>query len=204
MKINAKLILLAMVALILNACAASVADFSINTERTEVGPAPADKAQIVFLRVSFVAGAYPADIFEIENGDLSYVGKVRMSRKLIHQTSPGKKVYMGHGLAADFMYAEVEAGKTYYVLIRPNWGSGAMIPTPIKRDGTTNYHTGMPEFQKWLDQTRVTEMKTAEANAWMEANKAQFEEIYNTYWAKFQSKSDEQKKTRTLMPSDGK
>lgn len=203
MKQNIKPVMLAMVALILNACAASVADFTINTEKTEVGPAPADKAQIVFLRVSFVAGAYPADIFEIEDGDLSYVGKVRMSRKLAHLTTPGKKVYMGHGAAADFMYAEVEAGKTYYVLIRPNWGSGAMIPTPIKRDGTTAYNTDSPEFQKWLDKTRVTEMKSAEADAWMSTNKAKFEEIYKRYWAKFETKSADQKRTRTLMLSDG-
>lgn len=156
------------------------------------------------MRVSYVSGAIPADIFEIENGDLNYVGKLRVGRKLVHLTTPGKKVYMGNGLAADFMLAEVEAGKRYYVLLRPNWGTGAFAPTPIKRNGTTNYHTAKADFSKWLKNTKVTEMKSAEADAWLAANQEKFQQIYETYWAKFETKSAEQKRIRTLMPADGK
>lgn len=201
---KAKLILTAVAALLLSACATGVPDFSVATDRSEIDPTPADKAQIVFLRVSFFGGAIPADIFEIENGDLNYVGKLRVGRKLVHLTAPGKKVYMGHGLAADFMLAEVEAGKRYYVLLRPNWGTGAFVPTPIKRNGTTNYHTAKAEFSKWLEKTKVTEMKSDEADAWLAANQEKFQQIYETYWAKFETKSAEQKRIRTLMPADGK
>ncbi len=111
---------------------------------------------------------------------------------------------MGNGLAADFMLAEVEAGKRYYVLLRPNWGTGAFAPTPIKRNGTTNYHTAKADFSKWLKNTKVTEMKSAEADAWLAANQEKFQQIYETYWAKFETKSAEQKRIRTLMPADGK
>lgn len=198
-----KIVLLAVAGLALNACAVSVPDFTIDSGQAEIGPAPADKAQIVFFRVSHVLGAISADIFEYENETLDYVGKVKMTKKIVHHTTPGKEVYMARGTASDFMFADVEAGKTYYVLLRPNWGSGAFIPTPIKRDGTTNYHSGTPEFPKWLKKTKMSEMKSAEAGAWYSARKDKFQLEYDKYWAKFETKSDEQKKTRTLMPSDG-
>lgn len=203
MPVKIKTVSFALISLLLSACAASVPDFSIKTEETAVGPAPPDKAQIVFMRTSFVAGAIPADIFVIEKGKMNYVGKLRMGYKLIHHTSPGKKEYMGHGTAADFMLANVEAGKTYFVIVRPNWGSGAMIPTPIRRDGTSDFHTGIDEFPKWLKKTRVTRMKSAEADRWFDANKQQFKVIYDKYWAKFETKNSAQMRARTLMPEDG-
>ena len=89
------------------------------------------------------------------------------------------------------------------MIVRPNWGSGAMIPTPIKRDGTTNYHTGTDDFPNWLAKTKLTRMKSAEADKWFAENKAQFQPIYDKYWAMFQTKDSEQKQTRTLMPDDG-
>ena len=67
------------------------------------------------------------------------------------------------------------------------------IPTPIKRDGTTNYHTGTDDFPNWLAKTKLTRMKSAEADKWFAENKAQFQPIYDKYWAMFQTKDSEHK-----------
>ena len=39
---------------------------------------------------------------------------------------------MAYGTAADFMLAELAPGKTYYSIVRPNWGTGGFAPTPIR------------------------------------------------------------------------
>jgi len=168
----------------------------------QISPPPADKAAIVFMRTSFVAGAINAEIIEIENGQLSLVGGLPTGNKIVHLTDPGEKVYMAYGTAADFMIANVEAGKTYYSIVRPNWGSGAFIPTPVRNDGSSEYHTGLPDFAKWRDETKLL-VKRDDADAWFEQNRAKYQERYQRYWEKFQTKSAEQIRERTIMPQDG-
>jgi len=163
---------------------------------------PAGKAAIVFMRTSFVAGAINAEIIEIEDGQLSLVGGLPMGNKIVHITGPGEKVYMAYGTAADFMVANVEAGKTYFSIVRPNWGSGAFIPTPVRIDGSSDFNTDSPEFPKWRDETRLLE-KRADADAWFEQNRAKYQERYQRYWEKFQTKSADQVRERTIRPEDG-
>jgi hypothetical protein len=184
---------------LLGGCASSMMQRSsakINT------PQNGDTATVVFMRTSLVAGAIGADIFEVNEGQLSYVGSVSHGDKIAHKTQPGKKVYMAYGTGADFMIADVEKGKTYFSIIRPNWGSGAMIPTPIRADGTTNYNIQSKDFKSWMKGTDLL-VKKAEAQAWFEKNKAKFNKVYKSYWNKFKTKNDTQKQQRTLRPQDG-
>lgn len=109
---------------------------------------------------------------------------------------------MAVGYAADFMIANVEAGKTYYSIVRPNWGTGGFAPTPIRTDGTTDYNTSIPQFKKWLEGTALYEVKPVEANAWFEENKETYQKIYKEYWARFQQKSADEIAQRTLTYAD--
>lgn len=94
-------------------------------------PGP-DKAKVVFMRTSFVAGAIGCDLFEVVNGELRFIGQLPTGNKVAYETSPGDKVFMAYGTAADFMLAKLESGKTYYAMVRPNWGTGGFAPTPIR------------------------------------------------------------------------
>lgn len=161
-----------------------------------------DKAVIVFMRSSIVASAIGAEIFEIKNGELELVGGLPNGSKIAHMTEPGEKVFMAYGTAADFMIAKVESGKTYYSIVRPNWGSGAFIPTPVRTDGTTAYNTSSPDFDKWFKGTKLL-VKKPNTDEWLAANKQKYEKIYQKYWKKFSTKTAEQKQQRTLIPSDG-
>jgi len=109
---------------------------------------------------------------------------------------------MAYGTAADFMVARVEKGKTYYSIVRPNWGSGAFIPTPVRTDGSTNYNTGIPDFQEWLNDTTLL-VKKPDAQQWFDKNREKYQDIYERYWAKFITKSEAQKQERTMTPADG-
>lgn len=163
-----------------------------------IGEPPADRAQVVFLRTSFVASAFSARIFEVLDGVPRFIGMLEKGEKLAYETEPGHKVFMACGKAADFMLGEVVGGRTYFVIVRPNWGSGAMIPTPIRADGTTEFNTSAPEFRDWLSSTRLVKTSAGAPSAYRSC-----QEIYAEYWAKFQTKTIDQKVERTLRPEDG-
>jgi len=172
------------------------------SESGMIGAPENDMATVVFMRSSFVASAIGVEVFEIEDGKMEFVGALPNGNKIAHKTTPGHKVYMTYGTAADFMIADVEGGKTYYSIVRPNWATGGFAPTPIRADGSTEFNTDSGEFMKWKNGTKLLE-KNAEAKQWFVDNQKKYKDIYEDYWKRFQNKSEDQIKERTLNPSDG-
>ena len=162
----------------------------------------AGKATIVFMRTSFVAGAIACDLFEVVNGDLSYMGQLPTGNKIAYETTPGQKVFMAYGTAADFMLANVEAGKTYYAIVRPNWGTGGFYPTPVRVKSAIEPDQGSKEFKEWMSGTKLI-VPAEGAPAWFAENKKRMQEIYTDYWGRFQKKNSQEKLERTLQPQDG-
>lgn len=81
-------------------------------ETGKIGPAPADKAQIVFFRPSkFTGGAIGFKVREREQE----LGKLRSGNYFIHLAEPGTHEYTVHSEAKDVLSLEVEEGETYYV-----------------------------------------------------------------------------------------
>lgn len=179
-------------------CASSV---MTNAPSPELKPPPAGSAQIVFMRSSIVAGAINVDLFEVVNGELKFIGVVANGTKIAYQTTPGEKVFMAYGTAADFMKAKVVAGKTYFSILRPNWGTGGFAPTPIRKEG--EWSVKHPDFNSWLNGTDLV-VPNADAKAYFTEKKADFDKIYKEYWSRFQTKSPEQMAERTLNPQDGR
>jgi hypothetical protein len=173
------------------------------SKNQNIMPANKKTAQIVFMRTSFVASAINAELFEIANGKLKFIGSIPMGGKIIHKTTPGKKVYMAYGMAADFMTADVRAGKTYYSIVRPNWGTGGFAPTPVRTDGTSDYNTSSEDFKKWVSGTEVLEPIPAEAKKWFAKEKNNIMEVYKEYWKRFKTKNPNEKAQRHLTPRDG-
>jgi hypothetical protein len=162
----------------------------------QIAPAPAASAKVVFMRTTFVSGGIECDLFEIVNGEPKFIGQIPKGNKVVYETTPGPKVFMAYGHAADFMLAELAPGKTYYSIVRPNWGSGGFAPTPI-------HDPNNPEAQGWISRTRLIEPDPAKASAWFAEQKARVQEAYVVYWGRFENKDAEQKKERTLQPQDG-
>ncbi len=77
-----------------------------------VGPAPADKAQIVFFRPSKMLGG--AIGFKVREGEQE-LGKLRSGNYFIYLAEPGTHEYTVHSEAKDVLTMEVEAGETYFV-----------------------------------------------------------------------------------------
>lgn len=186
-------------ALLFSGCAGS---YMVKVPNNVIPPSQ-EKATIVFMRSSFVLSAIGVEVFEVNDGKLSFVGYLGNGSKIAHQTEPGEKVYMAFGGAADFMIANVEAGKTYYSIVRPNWGTGGFAPTPIRTDGTSNYNTDMDSFKNWVEKTKLYTTNPQEAQEWFVENKEKYVKIYDYYWPRFQTKNNAQIAERTLNPEDG-
>ena len=168
-----------------------------------ITPASKKKAKIEFMRNSFVAGGINAELFEIAKGKMKFIGSVPMGSKIVYETTPGKKVFMAYGMAADFMIADVRAGKTYYSIVRPNWGTGGFAPTPVRTDGTTDFNTAIPDFKEWVSGTELLEPIPADAKAWFKKEQKNILTVYKKYWQIFKTKNPNEKAARTLTPRDG-
>lgn len=186
--------------LILGGCASSV---MTKAPSPELKPPPAGMAQIVFMRDSFVASAIGCDLLQVDKGGkLKFIGVVANATKIAYLTPPGHKVFMAYGTVADFMEANVVAGKTYFVILRPNWGTGGFAPTPI-RQRNDKWSMQNPDFNKWLNDTELV-TANAKAPGYFQKNKADFDKLYTRYWARFLHKNPVERRERTLQPQDGR
>lgn len=170
---------------------------------SEIRPPAPDKVKVVFMRTSLVASAIGAEIFEVVDGQLNFVGALPKGTKIVYETTPGQKVFMAYGTAADFMLGNLAGGKIYYSIVRPNWGTGGMIPTPVKVNATEReFSMKSPEFASWVADTKLY-APNADAKNWFSKEKARYQNIYTEYWSRFQRKTPEEKAERTLEPQDG-
>lgn len=157
-----------------------------------------DKAKVVFMRSSMIAAAIGCDLFEVVNGELKFIGQLPTGNKIAYETTPGKKVFMAYGTAADFMLADLSPGKTYYSIVRPNWGTGGFAPTPIRFSDLNS-----KESQEWKAGTKLIEADPKAAEIWFAENKDRLRGIYTDYWNRFERKNAQEKFERTLLPPDG-
>jgi hypothetical protein len=164
----------------------------------EVARAGGGKAKVVFMRSSMVGGAVGCELFEVVNGELRLIGQLPTGNKVAYETTPGKKVFMAYGMSADFMLAELEAGRTYYSIVRPNWGTSGFAPTPVRAGELKSSET-----EGMMKGTKLIEVDAKAADAWMGENKQRMQGIYAEYWDRFQRKSSQEKLERTLLPKDG-
>jgi hypothetical protein len=170
---------------------------------SEIRPPAADKAKVVFMRTSFVSSAIGADLFEVVDGQLRFIGVLNKGNKIAYETTPGRKVFMAHGAASDFMLGNLQGGKIYYSIVRPNWGTGGMAPTPIRAKGTDENRMSSPDFASWVAGTTLIVPKENEAKEWFSKEKDRYQQLYTEYWGRFQRKTPEEKAERTLNPEDG-
>nr|WP_287410779.1 hypothetical protein [Pseudodesulfovibrio sp.] len=115
----AKLALIACI-LLLPACASKHMTPVLDTEKPVI--ANANDAVVVFMRPSMLGGAIQSSVFDVTNQENKFIGIVSTDTKVAYATQPGPKTFMVIGESADFAKAELEAGKTYYMLVTPRMG----------------------------------------------------------------------------------
>jgi len=88
-------------------------------QKSEQAPAAKpDQALVVFMRSTFLGSAIGASVFDVSGKDTRFVGLVNNGTKIGYYVPPGEHTFMVVSEAADFMQANLAAGKTYYALVK--------------------------------------------------------------------------------------
>ncbi|MCG7962285.1 MAG: hypothetical protein N0E54_06265 [Candidatus Thiodiazotropha taylori] len=199
MKTNILMSFFLLMTSILTGCSTSL----MKESKSNIIKTPAKNlASIVFMRNSLTSNIFNMEVFEIINGELKIIGALPNGSKFVHQTEPGRKVFMTYGHRVDFMIADVLPGKTYYSIVRPIYASGIFVPTPIRKVGG-KYNMSSPQFKDWVDNTQLHTFNKAAAQKWFDEHKEKINKEYKNTWVRFEKKSSDDLANRTLNPQDG-
>lgn len=183
-------------------------DRMVKVEKPVLTPA-ADKALVVFVRSSLVVGAYDAVIYDTtestKDGEEKVVGIVGSHGKIAYQAAPGKHWFFstGGGGQASHLLANLVAGKTYYVRVKPHWG---FVPRfslrPVSTEAGAEYPFDQQEVDTWKTADDYYEATPA-IEVWKKDNLDSIIEKKRESLARWQELDAEQKNSLTLKESEG-
>ncbi len=158
------------------------------------------KALIIFLRPSKRAKGIKSSVFDITSGKNEVIGIASGRTKLAYSTDPGEHLFMVIGESADFMKADLEAGKTYFSTIRVRMGAwkARFSLLPVRQadlDGE--------EFQEWNSRSSLIENREKSV-VWAEKHANSIAKKRAKYFKKWEEKSDTEKAEVTLLKEDGR
>ena len=161
-------------------------------------------ATVVFMRSSMMGGFDKSSVYDVTGGKTRFLGIMKNKNKIEYKVKPGRRTFMVVSEAADFMEANLVAGKTYYSMVVARSGAwkSRFSLIPIRNDGTTKYNTGLKDFDKWKRKTKPVTIDEKD-KAWYAKHKESVEAKRKKYWVKWQEKSPADRAERTLNRGDG-
>lgn len=150
------------------------------------------KALVFFMRPSGMAYAIDASVFD---GD-EFIGIVPAKKKVAYMAQPGEHLFMVIGESADFMKADLKAGKVYYTLVTSRMGAwkARFSLKPIHGDEIDS-----ARVKEWFDSSEYIENHTS-AYRWAEENRPSIMKKREKYLPKWEQKSNKP----FLRPEDGR
>lgn len=175
----------------------------VSSEQTVTAPGP-NKAQVIFMRSSFVGSAINASLFEVVGDKNEFIGIMANGTKIVKEVEPGEHTFMVVSEAADFMRADLEGGKTYYAMITPRMGAwkARFSFQPIKKNAEGNFSTSSDKFGDWVTNTKLVE-NSEKSLLWARNNTSSIDSKRDAYYEKWQSKDAEEITRQTLEATDG-
>lgn len=166
-------------------------------------PAPG-KALVVFMRPSSFGGAIQSSVYDTHDSADEFIGIVSSKDKIGYQAEPGDHLFMVIAENADFMIAHLDAGKTYYALIKPRMGvwKARFSLIPIHNDAGAQYSSHSEDFADWLSATSWTSL-TPQAKQWYSEHASDIRAKKFDYMQKWDKASAQQKEELTLEADDG-
>jgi hypothetical protein len=140
----------------------------VEDKRINTTPVVSSKyATIAFIRPSFHGHLLDAGIFALTDEGEDFVGKVGYQEGVAISVKPGEHMFMSVDENINFprlMKAQVEAGRTYYVVVSPNgWPVIIFSLVPVKKDkGFKFNHANLSDWLASTDWVR----KTSKADEW--------------------------------------
>lgn len=178
----------------LSGCAGTVKSMqTFEGDQATIVPEP-EKAMIVFMRPSTLGFAVQSSVFRVTDGTPDIVGIVAAKAKIAYQIDPGEHLFMVIGESADFMSAEVEAGKTYYALVTPRMGAWkarfSLKPVASPDQDRT-------QLDEWLGACDWVE-KIPATDVWAAENMASIQDKQARYYRTWMEKNEADRPRLTL------
>lgn len=185
---------------LLGGCAGTVKHMQPSAlEKTATVKPDPGKALLVFMRPSGLGFAVQSSVFKANPvGTGSLVGIVAAKAKVAYQVEPGQHLFMAIGESAEFMTADVLAGKTYYVRVEPRMGmwKARFALEPVKAAMLDSAELGNDLADcSWVERTTDSERWARENLSSVEAKRAE-------YYPKWQAEATDRK--AALLPVDGR
>lgn len=157
----------------------------------------AEKAVVVFMRPSAVGGAVQSSVFDVTTTENILVGIVSSKTKVAYRVSAGDHLFMVIGESADFMKAQLLAGKTYYALVTPRmgWWKARFSLRPIHKEDLSS-----EQFREWDSSCEFFE-NTEDSFQWARDNAPSIQSKREEYFKKWMSKPEEERPV--LREEDG-
>lgn len=193
----AGLFVIALLALALGGCAGTVKHMQeVPAEQVKSKPDP-DKAMVVFMRPSTLGFAVQSSVFNIDQPTPQLAGIVPAKYKVAYEVEPGEHMFMVIGESADFMSAELAAGKVYYALVTPRMGfwKARFSLKPIHQN-----ELGSEEFAQWKADTKWV-VTNEDTDAWAREHMSSIQEKHNEYLPQWRAKPKTEQPH--LSPIDG-
>ncbi len=184
--------------LFLSGCAGTVKNMRPVPPDKVVSSPGEGKAMVVFMRPSTLGFAIQSSVFEVNGDAPSLVGIVAAKKKVAHQLDPGEHLFMVVGESADFMSAELEPDKTYYVLVTPRMG---MWKARFSLKPIHSEELSAPQFNEWFEGCEWVE-KSPASDEWANSHMASIQEKYQEYYTKWMNKDSTGRPK--LLPGDGR
>ena len=149
----------------------------------------ATHALVVFLRPSGLGFVVQSSVFDATTNENKLIGVVSAKKKVAFLTPPGEKLFMVIGESADFAKAELDAGKTYYVLVTPRMG---VWKARFSLEPVTRERTDSTEFAEWLSECVYYE-NTPDSFKWAEENAPSIEDKRKEYYKDWMEKPESER-----------
>jgi hypothetical protein len=171
---------------IFSGCAGSSKFMKPATGGTDLTVAKDNESIVVFMRPSGLGFAVSSSVFDLGGNDEKFVAIVSAKKKVAYRTNPGKHVFMVIGESADFMNADLQAGKTYYARVTPRMGAwkARFSLKPVSKGELIS-----SEFKEWFNTCELTE-NTPEAFEWARNNASSIRSKRTEYWDKWDQRTD--------------
>lgn len=155
-----------------------------------------NEAVVVFMRPSNFAFAIQSAVFDVTTEENKLVGIVSAKKKVAYRVKPGKYTFMVTGESADFMQAELKAGKTYYSTVNPRMGAwkARFSLGAVHQDIDQAKLSAWNNSCSWVETTDAT-------YRWAEQNAPSIQSKRDAYIGIWDNKPDSGKPT--LYPEDG-
>jgi hypothetical protein len=163
-----------------------------------------DKALVVFFRPAFMGAAIESTIYEAPDSETKFLGVVSYKTRLAYQVDPGPHRFMVIGENADFVDTTLDAGKTYYILVRarPGMWKARFSLLPVHTAADAKYSTQSADFKEWMGKTSFVEVTPA-AEAWYQEHKADIEAKKSDYLQRWNKMAPQDRAVLTLHAEDG-